>query len=68
MLDTPRDPHERLRDDVRMLGALLGETLRLREGAALYETVERVRALSKSGRAGSDRRSVATTRAVGRLR
>ena len=55
MFDTPRDPHESLRDDVRLLGGLLGETLRLREGAALYETVERVRALSKSGRAGSDR-------------
>jgi len=55
MTDAPRDPHERLRDDVRLLGGLLGETLRLREGAALYETVERVRALSKSGRAGSDR-------------
>jgi len=55
MADLPRDPHERLRDDVRMLGGLLGETLRLREAAGLYETVERVRALSKSGRAGSDR-------------
>ncbi len=50
-----RDPHERLRDDVRMLGGILGETLRHREGAELYEIVERVRALSKSGRAGSDR-------------
>jgi len=50
-----RDPHERLRDDVRLLGGLLGETLRQREGAALYHIVERVRALSKSGRAGSDR-------------
>jgi phosphoenolpyruvate carboxylase len=49
------DPHERLRDDVRMLGGILGETLRQREGAEVYETVERVRALSKSGRAGSDR-------------
>ena len=49
------DPHEPLRDDVRLLGGLLGETLRAREGAALYEIVERVRALSKSGRAGSDR-------------
>src|SRR5881396_2755732 len=49
------DPHERLRDDVRLLGGLLGETLRLREGPGLFETVERVRALSKSGRAGSDR-------------
>ena len=34
---------------------MLGETLRLREGAALFDIVERVRALSKSGRAGSDR-------------
>ena len=41
------DPHAPLRDDVRMLGELLGETLRLREGQALFETVERVRALSK---------------------
>jgi phosphoenolpyruvate carboxylase len=49
------DPHERLRDDVRMLGGMLGETLRQREGPELYEIVERVRALSKSGRAGSDR-------------
>ena len=49
------DPHERLRDDVRSLGGMLGETLRLREGSALYDIVERVRALSKSGRAGSDR-------------
>src|SRR6188508_2182993 len=50
-----RDPHERLRDDVRLPGGLLGETLRQREGAALFHIVERVRALSKSGRGGSDR-------------
>lgn len=49
------DPHERLRDDVRLLGGLLGETLQRREGAGLFDIVERVRALSKSGRAGSDR-------------
>jgi phosphoenolpyruvate carboxylase len=42
-----------LRDDVRLLGNLLGETLRQQEGEQLYETVERVRALSKSGRAGN---------------
>lgn len=41
-----------LRDDVRLLGNLLGETLRQQEGERLFETVERVRALSKSGRAG----------------
>ena len=53
--DVIRDPHERLRDDVRFLGGVLGDTLRLREGSALFHIVERVRALSKSGRAGSDR-------------
>ncbi len=51
---TPTDPHKPLRDDVRMLGELLGETLRLREGQSLFDTVERVRALSKSGRSGDD--------------
>lgn len=53
--DVIRDPHERLRDDVRFLGGVLGDTLRLREGSALFHIVERVRALSKSGRGGSDR-------------
>jgi phosphoenolpyruvate carboxylase len=48
----PRDPHEPLRDDVRMLGEMLGRTLRDRAGAGLYEIVERVRALSKSGHSG----------------
>ncbi|HKE90669.1 MAG TPA: phosphoenolpyruvate carboxylase [Gemmatimonadales bacterium] len=42
-----------LRDDVRLLGNLLGETLRRQEGEQLFATVERVRALSKSGRAGN---------------
>lgn len=48
------DPHEPLRDDVRWLGELLGETLKAREGIALFDTVERVRALSKAGRAGDE--------------
>jgi phosphoenolpyruvate carboxylase len=43
-----------LRDDVRLLGELLGDTLRAGGGTELFETVERVRALSKSGRAGHD--------------
>ena len=42
-----------LRDDVRLLGEILGETLRRQESEALYETVERVRALAKGARAGS---------------
>jgi phosphoenolpyruvate carboxylase len=50
----PDDLPKPLRDDVRLLGELLGETLRRQENHALYETVERVRALSKSARAGND--------------
>lgn len=42
-----------LRDDVHLLGDLLGETLRSQEGVELFEMVERVRALAKSGRAGN---------------
>lgn len=47
------DPHAPLRDDVRLLGSLLGETLREQEGTALFDLVERVRALSKGARAGN---------------
>ncbi|MGE0447221.1 MAG: phosphoenolpyruvate carboxylase, partial [Vicinamibacterales bacterium] len=46
------DPHRSLRDDVRLLGALLGETVRAREGVDVFRAVERVRALAKSSRAG----------------
>ncbi|MBI2943909.1 MAG: phosphoenolpyruvate carboxylase [Candidatus Wallbacteria bacterium] len=42
-----------LRDDVRLLGSLLGETLRAHGGEHLYGNVERVRALAKGARAGS---------------
>ncbi|PYR93804.1 MAG: phosphoenolpyruvate carboxylase [Acidobacteria bacterium] len=46
------DPHKPLRDDVRLLGTLLGETLRRQEGDALFERVERVRGLAKRARRG----------------
>lgn len=46
------DPHAPLRDDVRLLGELLGETLRAQVGDGFFETVETVRALSKAARAG----------------
>ncbi|HYO75771.1 MAG TPA: phosphoenolpyruvate carboxylase, partial [Thermoanaerobaculia bacterium] len=42
-----------LRDDVHLLGDLLGQTLCAQEGTELFEMVERVRALAKSGRAGN---------------
>jgi len=48
------DPHQPLREDVRLLGELLGDTIRTQAGDALFHTVERVRALSKSARAGRD--------------
>jgi phosphoenolpyruvate carboxylase len=43
----------RLRDDIHLLGDLLGETLRELQGVETFEIVERVRALAKSGRAGN---------------
>src|SRR5689334_6011905 len=48
----PADAHKPLREDVRLLGELLGSVLREHEGDALYEQVERVRALSKGARVG----------------
>lgn len=45
-------PHAPLQADVRLLGELLGATLREQEGIPLYETVERVRVLAKDARAG----------------
>jgi len=48
------DPHKPLRDDVRLLGEVLGDTVRAQAGDAIFTTVERVRALAKSARAGND--------------
>jgi phosphoenolpyruvate carboxylase len=49
------DPHQPLRDDVRLLGELLGATLRAHEGEALFTRVEAVRAMAKAARGGADR-------------
>ncbi|MFZ5560944.1 MAG: phosphoenolpyruvate carboxylase [Pseudomonadota bacterium] len=46
------DPHAALRDDVRLLGTLLGDTLREQEGQAFFERVERIRRLAKQARDG----------------
>ncbi len=39
-----------LREDVRLLGDLLGETLKTQEGESFYNLVEKIRFLSKSAR------------------
>src|SRR5437870_142147 len=49
------DPNTLLRDDVRLLGNLLGEVLSEQRGPAFLENVESVRKLSKSSRAGDKR-------------
>ena len=46
------DPHRPLREDVRLLGELLGETLRTQAGEALFDAVENVRARTKRARTG----------------
>ena len=45
-----RDPHQPLRDDVRLLGEVLGRVLRDHEGDDLFERVERVREAAKRAR------------------
>lgn len=48
------NPHDqRLHDDVRLLGELLGRTLREHGGDRLFDAVERVRALAKDARRGA---------------
>ena len=47
------EDQQALRDDVRLLGRLLGDTLVRQEGPALYQRVERVRACAKRARTGA---------------
>ena len=49
------DPHKPLRDDVRLLGTLLGDTLRQQAGVELFEAVETVRGRAKDARTGDSR-------------
>lgn len=41
-----------LREDVRLLGNLLGETLKLHAGQDLFNQIEQIRALAKGARDG----------------
>ena len=51
--DSP-DHHAPLRQDIQLLGELLGEVLRRQEGQELFDLVETVRSLSKAARAGDE--------------
>jgi phosphoenolpyruvate carboxylase len=48
------DPHTALRDDVRLVGHLFGDTLKSLEGEALFGLVEEVRALAKRAHGNDD--------------
>lgn len=47
------DPHLSLRNDVRLLGDLLGKTLKEQVGEVIYQKIETIRALSKEAQKGS---------------
>jgi phosphoenolpyruvate carboxylase len=46
MPDTPMDKDEPLRDDIRLLGRLLGDTVREQEGEGVFDLVENIRQTS----------------------
>ncbi|BBM81909.1 phosphoenolpyruvate carboxylase [Candidatus Uabimicrobium amorphum] len=46
------DPHLKLRENVKMLGNLLGQTIREQQSPQTLEIVEQVRSLSKKARSG----------------
>jgi len=46
------DPHRALREDVRLLGGLLGDALRVHEGEKVFQLVEQVRSLAKRAHDG----------------
>jgi len=39
----PRDPETRLREDIRLLGRVLGDVLKRHEGTALFDVIEEIR-------------------------
>jgi len=48
MVTETEDQHAALRDDVRMLGGLLGSTLKQQAGEQVFATVEKIRLLAKA--------------------
>lgn len=60
--DFDGDENGALRHDVRMLGDLLGETIRKQHGNSLFELVEEVRVIAKQARVGETTTTTAATR------
>lgn len=56
-----------LRDDIRLLGRLLGETIKSRHGEAIYQLVEEIRMLSKQARQTDNADIAGLTERLGRL-
>lgn len=65
-MNTP-DPHAPLRDDVRLLGSLLGDTLREQQGQAFFDKIERIRLLGKQARDGDHAARTEVTRVLSGL-
>ena len=61
------DMHESLRDDVRMLGESLGQTIESHLGEAFLEKIERIRQLAKAGRDSEEGEHDALLKELGAL-
>lgn len=57
MLSASEDQHVPLRDDVRMLGNLLGQTIKQQAGEEIFATVEEIRQLAKAIKNGDENAS-----------
>ena len=53
--DSPDHLDKALRDDVRLLGELLGRVIAADRGIAFVDRIERIRALAKAARSGGGR-------------
>jgi phosphoenolpyruvate carboxylase len=54
MLNFDEDQNAPLRDDVRMLGSLLGNTIKKQAGEEVYDTIEVIRKLAKALKKGDE--------------
>jgi phosphoenolpyruvate carboxylase len=50
----PPDRDQSLREDIRMLGRILGDTVRAQQGEAAFEAIERIRQISVQSRRDDD--------------